>query len=48
VGKGIQKGSNGLGGRRYKIAAVALTYAAISFSAIPVASPMLFIIGWQR
>jgi hypothetical protein len=36
VGKGIQKGSNGLGGRRYQIAAVALTYAAISFSAIPV------------
>jgi hypothetical protein len=36
VGKGIQKGSNGLGGRRYKITAVALTYAAISFSAIPV------------
>jgi hypothetical protein len=36
VGKGIQKGSNGLGGMRYQIAAVALTYAAISFSAIPV------------
>ena len=36
VGKGIQKGSNGLGGRRYQIAAVALTYAAISISAIPI------------
>jgi len=36
VGKGIEKGSNGLGGRRYQIAAVALTYVAISISAIPV------------
>ena len=36
VGKGIQKGSNGLGGMRYQIAAVALTYAAISISAIPI------------
>jgi hypothetical protein len=36
VGKGISKGSNGMGGRRYQIAAVALTYLAISFSAIPI------------
>lgn len=36
VGKGIIKGSNGLGGRRYQIAAVLLTYAAISLSAIPI------------
>ena len=36
VGKGIIMGSNGLGGRRYQIAAVLLTYAAISLSAIPV------------
>jgi hypothetical protein len=36
VGKGIIKGSNGMGGRRYQIAAVALTYVAISLSAIPI------------
>jgi len=36
VGKGIEKGSNGLGGRRYQVAAVLLTYAAISVSAIPI------------
>ncbi len=35
VGKGIQKGSHGLGGRRYQVAAVLLTYAAISLSSIP-------------
>lgn len=36
VGMAIKKGSNGIGGRRYQIAAVALTYAAVSLSAIPV------------
>jgi hypothetical protein len=36
VGTAIKKGSNGIGGRRYQIAAVALTYAAVSLSAIPV------------
>jgi hypothetical protein len=36
VGAAIKKGSNGIGGRRYQIAAVALTYAAVSLSAIPV------------
>jgi len=35
VGKGITKGSSGLGGRRYQIAAVLLTYFAISLAAIP-------------
>jgi len=30
------KGSNGFGGRRYQIAAAALTYAAVSLAAIPV------------
>src|SRR5438093_4534385 len=35
VGTAIKKGSNGVGGRRYQIAAVALTYAAVSLSAIP-------------
>jgi len=36
VAKAITKGSNGLGGRRYQIAAVLLTYAAISVAAIPI------------
>ena len=36
VGTAVKKGSNGIGGRRYQIAAVALTYAAVSLSAIPV------------
>jgi hypothetical protein len=36
VATAIKKGSNGIGGRRYQIAAVALTYAAVSLSAIPV------------
>ena len=37
VGTAIKKGSSGVGGRRYQIAAVALTYAAVSLSAIPIA-----------
>ena len=36
VGKAIMKGTNGIGGRRYQIAAVILTYAAVSLSAIPI------------
>jgi len=36
VGTAIKKGSAGVGGRRYQIAAVALTYAAVSLSAIPI------------
>ncbi|MGA9672878.1 MAG: hypothetical protein WBQ94_26920, partial [Terracidiphilus sp.] len=36
VGKAMMSGSNGVGGRRYQIAAVVLTYAAISMSAIPI------------
>jgi len=36
VGKAMMKGSNGVGGRRYQIAAVLLTYAAVSMAAIPV------------
>jgi hypothetical protein len=36
VGKAMMKGSNGQGGRRYQIAAVLLTYAAVSLSAIPI------------
>jgi hypothetical protein len=36
VAKAMKKGANGLGGRRYQIAAVALTYAAISVAAVPI------------
>jgi len=36
IATAIKKGSNGVGGRRYQIAAVALTYAAVSLSAIPI------------
>jgi hypothetical protein len=37
VGKAIMMGSGGVGGRRYQIAAILLTYAAVSLSAIPIA-----------
>lgn len=36
VGKAMIKGSNGVGGRRYQLVAVLLTYAAVSTAAIPV------------
>jgi hypothetical protein len=36
VAKAMMKGSNGIGGRRYQVAAVLLTYAAISMAAVPV------------
>jgi hypothetical protein len=36
VGKAMIKGSNGVGGKRYQIVAVLLTYAAVSTAAIPV------------
>jgi hypothetical protein len=36
VGTAMMKGSNGLGGRRYQIAATLLTYAAVSLAAIPI------------
>ena len=36
VGKAIKKGSNGIGGLRYQIAAVILTYAAVSLAAVPI------------
>jgi len=36
VGKGMMRGSGGIGGRRYQIAAVLLTYAAVSIAAIPI------------
>jgi predicted lipid-binding transport protein (Tim44 family) len=37
VGKAIKAGSRGLGGRRYQITAVLLTYAAVSIAAVPIA-----------
>jgi hypothetical protein len=36
VGTAMMKGSNGVGGRRYQIVAVLLTYAAISMAEIPI------------
>jgi hypothetical protein len=36
VGKAIMKGTRGIGGRRYQVAAAVLTYAAVSMSAIPI------------
>lgn len=36
VGKAMKAGSQGLGGRRYQVAAVLLTYAAVSLSAVPI------------
>jgi hypothetical protein len=36
VGKAIMMGSNGFGGRRYQIAAVLLTYFAVSMAAVPI------------
>lgn len=36
VGKAIMLGSKGIGGRRYQIAAVVLTYAAVSIAAVPI------------
>jgi hypothetical protein len=37
VGKAMMIGSKGVGGRRYQIAAVLLTYAAVSMAFIPIA-----------
>jgi len=36
VGKAMMAGSRGIGGRRYQVAAVLLTYCAVSLSAIPI------------
>jgi hypothetical protein len=36
VGAAMMKGSNGVGGRRYQIAAALLTYAAVSTAAVPI------------
>jgi hypothetical protein len=40
IGKAMMMGSKGIGGRRYQIVAVLLTYAAVSMSAIPIAIAM--------
>jgi len=37
IGKAMMKGSNGMGGRRYQIVALILTYAAVSLAAVPIA-----------
>jgi len=37
VGKAIVFGSGGIGGRRYQVAAVLLTYIAVSMAAVPIA-----------
>lgn len=37
VGKAMHMGSGGIGGRRYQVVAVLLTYFAVSLSAIPIA-----------
>ena len=36
VGTAMKKGSRGVGGRRYQIAAALLTYAAVSMAAVPI------------
>jgi hypothetical protein len=36
IGKAILLGSKGVGGRRYQITAVVLTYAAVSLAAVPI------------
>lgn len=36
IGKAMMSGSRGVGGRKYQIVAVLLTYAAVSMSAIPI------------
>lgn len=37
VGKAMHMGSRGIGGRRYQVVAVLLTYFAVSISAVPIA-----------
>ncbi len=37
VGKAMHLGSGGVGGRRYQVVAVALTYLAVAMSAVPIA-----------
>jgi hypothetical protein len=37
IGKAMKMGSGGIGGRRYQVAAAALTYVAVSMAAVPIA-----------
>jgi hypothetical protein len=37
IGKAMKMGSGGIGGRRYQVAAAALTYIAVSMAAVPIA-----------
>jgi hypothetical protein len=39
IAKAVKMGSRGIGGRRYQVAAAALTYVAVSMAAIPVYLP---------
>lgn len=41
VAKAVLKGSRGVGGRKYQIAAVLLTYFAVSLSAVPIGVHMM-------
>lgn len=41
VAKAVLKGSGGIGGRKYQIAAVLLTYFAVSLSAIPISMHLM-------
>ena len=41
VAKAVLKGSRGIGGRKYQIAAVLLTYFAVSLSAVPISIHMM-------
>ena len=45
VGKAIMVGSSGIGGRRYQVAAVLLTYAAVSMAFIPI---MIYYVGKEK
>ena len=36
VGKAMMKGSGGIGGRRYQVAALLLTYGSVSMAAVPI------------
>lgn len=36
IAKAIKLGSRGIGGRRYQVAAIAFTYAAVSMAAVPI------------
>ena len=42
VGWAMLKGSNGLGGRKYQIAAALLTYAAVAFAEVPYVLAQLY------